>query len=80
MEPRRGRPYRLSDNAVLGVTGATARSKLQLGSERRAVINHIINVGGRATVSAINCHFGYDIRQRIHSLIRAGWLSIEEPQ
>lgn len=70
-----GRPPVLADTAVIFVDGRAARTILQSGSDRRAVINRIIDLGGRSTVEELNAAFGFDVRPRILSLMREGWLA-----
>lgn len=70
-----GRPPILADSAVVFVDGRAARSILQSGSDRRAVINRLIDLGGRATVGELNAAFGFDTRPRLLALMREGWLA-----
>lgn len=69
-----GRPPLLANAAVVFINGRAARTILQSGSDRRAVINRIIDLGGRATVDELNTFFGFDIRPRLLALMREGWL------
>lgn len=62
------------ENMKVALQTAKARTKLQQGSERRAVVNAIVDAGGRATVAELNARFGYDLRGQISALIRFGWL------
>lgn len=57
---------------------ASGDSKLQQHSDRRAIVNLIIENGGAMTMGAIDEHFGFCIRDKVAALIRAGWLSAEE--
>lgn len=69
-----GRPNRYSDDFVVAVTGASARTKLQVGSDRRAIVNVIIDNGGSMTLGALDVVFGYDVRSKVMALMRNGWL------
>jgi len=73
-----GRPAIYTDQQVVVVTAEKAKSRLQQGSQRRAIINHIIDSGGRRTFAQIDEHFGFDIRPQVAALVRAGWLAVEE--
>lgn len=71
------RPSTYTDDCVVAVTGHKAKSRLQAGSERRAIINVIIDNGGTMTLLALDEHFGYDIRRKVVALVRSGWLEIK---
>lgn len=73
-----GRPQTLRDEDVVAVNGATAATKLQKGSDRRAIIDRLVAWGGKASVKRINAYFGYDTRSRLRSLVISGWLSVSE--
>jgi hypothetical protein len=69
-----GRKALLTVDDAVAVSGATAASKLQADSERRAVVQFVIDEGGRATIDSINRRFGYDTRTVVGRLIHIGWL------
>ncbi len=69
-----GRPPVLADNDVIFIDGLNASTILQSGSDRRAVINKLVELGGRATVKELNGAFGFDTRARLLALLREGWL------
>ena len=70
-----GRPREYGDDSTfLAIDTANSKTKVQRGSERRAIINHLIDCGGRATFRQLNDHFGFSVRQQVLSLIKAGWL------
>lgn len=73
-----GRPPKLGDGEKITVNTAKASSKLQAGSERRAIVNAVIDAGGSTTLAALNDKFGFDMRQAVLSLMAAGWLTTEE--
>ena len=55
---------------------AKGKHKLQSNSDRRAVINLLVENGGVMHVEDINKHFGFDISAVIRALIAAGWLEV----
>lgn len=72
-----GRPYILEDAAVVYIDSRAARSRLQDASDRRAVINRVIDLGGKTTVGALNESFGYDVRAIVLALNKVNWLGVE---
>lgn len=68
------RPPIYTDKTKVTVDATGTKSRLNQGTERRAIINHLIDVGGTATLKQIDDHFGYDIRSKVFALVRAGWL------
>lgn len=75
-----GRPQMYRDNDVVFINSRAARSVLQSGSQRRAIVQHIVEVGGRATLGEIDEHFGFDIRSNVLGLVYSGWLEIVSQQ
>lgn len=73
-----GRPPIYSDTTRVCLCGRNAASKLQEASDRRAIVNYLIDAGGCASVQDINSHFGFDIRKAISDLVRTGWLEIND--
>ena len=69
-----GRPAIVSDDTILAVNSAKASAKLHADSDRRAVVNRIIAVGGKASLAELNSHFGYNVRPVVLVLITNGWL------
>jgi hypothetical protein len=69
----RGRPVVLPDASVIYITGPKAKTILQSGSDRRALINRIVD-RGRVTVQELNESFGYDVRPLLLALQRQGWI------
>lgn len=74
--PKVGRPPIYQDDDVVRLS-ASGKSKLQPGSERRAIVNVIIEKRGVVTLKQLDEHFGYTVRSKVLSLQRAGWLIIE---
>lgn len=72
-----GRPAVMNLDDVVYITGKDARSFLQPTSERKALIDRIIEMGGRAIVKKVNESFGYDTRTSLIALSRNGWLGFE---
>lgn len=73
----RGRPPIYADG-TRAVLHAKGRTKLQEGSERRAVINLLVSRSGVMTLGDINLHFGYDVRPTVIALAKSGWLDLTE--
>lgn len=73
----RGRPIKHGDDSTITVTSKNAKTRLQSGSERRAIINLILDAGGSMTIGQVCEEFGFDCRPRIHALIRANWLEVK---
>lgn len=71
-----GRPQKLTDTAPIFVNSASVRAKLQAGSDRRAIVNKIIDAGGSITLGELNGQFGFDVRAVVRTLIRDGWLAV----
>lgn len=74
MKSTPGRPRILADDAVITVNTEKTKSKLQMASERRAIVNKVIDAGGTITVKRLDDEFGYSVRAKVLSLISAGWL------
>lgn len=73
-----GRPMIYTDKTTVIVSAEQARTKLQNGSERRAIVNYLIDNGGKKTLAEIDAHFGYIIRPSVIALVRSGWLTVKE--
>jgi hypothetical protein len=73
-----GRTAIYTSDTQISVTGQTARSRLQVSSERRAIIDKVIDLGGTASVAQLEQHFGYDLRGKVAALVRIGWLTVQE--
>jgi len=72
-----GRPFILEDDDAVFLTSRDAKSRLQGASDRRAVVNRIIEFGGKATVAQLNEAFGYDVRPIVLALVRVRWLEVD---
>jgi hypothetical protein len=70
------RPIIYTGETVVSVASSAAKSKLQLGSERRALVDKIIDMGGKAKIEALEAHYKYDVKSRVGALVRDGWLTI----
>lgn len=71
-----GRPPNVEDTDLI-VIRTSGKHKLQAMSDRRAVVNRLVENGGAMTVSELNDSFGFDIRRTIYDLIKAGWLAVD---
>lgn len=74
------RPQTYTDDTRVGLSSPPFESgtRLNKNTERRAIINFIIDEGGTATLKSIDDHFGYDIRRTTSTMVRLGWLKIVE--
>lgn len=54
------------------------QSTLKKHSDRREIVNMLIERGGCATMGEIDEHFGYSVRQKVLALTRSGWLGVSE--
>jgi hypothetical protein len=73
-----GRKQHLEDSAVIFINTEKVKSKLQLESHRRALIQLLVDSGGRMRVAAINEHFNFECRSVIRSLLLSGWVGVKE--
>lgn len=71
-----GRPQLLADNDVVFVTTRDATSKLQVASDRRAIVNRLVEFGGKASIEELNESFGYDVRATVLALVKIKWLAV----
>lgn len=70
------RPEYTNETVVrLSPSGETTLKKF---SDRRAIVNHLVDIGGVSTIGAISLHFGFDFRETVIGLIRSGWLEVTE--
>lgn len=68
------RPQKYTDTTRVFLHSEKARNNLQQGSERRAIVNLIVEKGGSMTFKELDDHFGYDVRPQVAGLIRSNWL------
>lgn len=71
-----GRPVMYTDQARVFLS-ATGASKLQPGSDRRAIVNALVDKGGSLTLGELDALFGFVVREKVFALQRAGWVRIE---
>lgn len=74
-ERKVGRPKRVDKDTIVAVR-PNGKSKLQKDSDRRAVVQLMIDNGGWMSVETISRHFGFDISRVVRSLVNSGWLAI----
>ncbi len=72
-----GRPPVYGDDSCVYLH-ATGSAKLQSGSDRRAIVNVLVENGGSMTMLELDAHFGFDVRERVLALQKAGWVRIEK--
>ena len=56
----------------------SGKSKLQESSDRRAIVDLIVDNKGVMTMGEIDEHFGFDIRPKVIALMRSNWLEVVE--
>jgi hypothetical protein len=66
----------LAVSTVVAISSEDAEHRVQSASDRRAVLNAIIDAGGRCAISKINADLKFDARTVINGLLRRGWLKI----
>jgi hypothetical protein len=71
------RPKTYTDDTKLRLN-PNGTTKLQQASDRRAIVNLLVEHGGTLTLKEIDDHFGFDIRNKALALVRAGWLTVVE--
>lgn len=70
------RPKVYTEDTRVCVDSRGASHRLQRSSERRAIVNYVMDHGGSATIGEINARFGYDVSGKISALVKAGWLVV----
>lgn len=73
-----GRKVNINDVDMLALTGRTSQSRLKHNSDRRAVIDIIVGLGGRALMGEINQKISFDARNIVNALVSDGWLEVIE--
>ena len=71
---------RFNESAIIGIRGDTAKTYLQRGTKRLAIINKLLNLGGRATVKELETHFGFNITRVLEGLYLDNWICICSPE
>jgi hypothetical protein len=79
MKSNAGRPVILQDHDEVHI-GSKPDKTLQRVSVRRAIVDFVVDKGGRATVREINAKFKFECRTRILSLIKVGWLQVSDKE
>jgi hypothetical protein len=74
-----GRPKLFDDQTEVCIH-ARAGNKLQEASDRRAVVQLLVDNGGIMTIGNINRHFGFDMTDKVGDLVRSGWLAKRQPE
>ena len=69
------RPKIYTDKTRIHIQSEKAKAKLQQGSDRRAIVNVIVENGGSMTLAQLDKHFGFNIKGAVMTLIRSKWLS-----
>lgn len=74
---KRGRPKKYEDTARVCIR-SKGRTRLQANSDRRAIVQFLVDRGGCATLGEIDTHFGFSIRSVVLALEKAGWVEVTE--
>lgn len=74
MTNKRGRPATYPTDMVVRIAPGEKPTKLQKRSQRRAVVDFVLDSGATTTLGEINEHFGFDARPAVLALLRNGWL------
>lgn len=64
----------ISPGDVFALETSDTRVKLQINSDRRAIVDFIVAQGGTASIETINVKFGFDCRRAVVYLLDNGWL------
>jgi hypothetical protein len=73
--PTMGRPKVYADSATLELKPRKDAPRLQRNSERRQIIDFLLERNGTCTLADASEQFG---RQRVLALVRAGWLRFQK--
>lgn len=71
------RPIKYTGSTVVKVS-PDGQSKLQKGSDRRIIVDAIMENGGRMTFGEVDKAIGVPVRSKVMALVRAGWLEVVE--
>ena len=70
-----GRPEKYTDDSRVYLC-ADGRIKLQAGSDRRAIVNLLVDNRGSMTLGEIDRTYGFSVRDVVFDLVKAGWVRI----
>lgn len=72
-----GRP-KVYDGSMKVAVQPDGNSRLQAASDRRAVVQLLVDNGGVMSIDDISAHFKFDMMGVVKALVRSGWLVIKE--
>ena len=72
-----GRPPDWTGDRRVCLAGGQAHAQVRRDSDRRAVLDAIIDSRGVTTYADLNDKVGYDTRRALLALRRAGWITLE---
>lgn len=75
-KPPAGRPAHAGPKDVVFITGEASKSLPQSGSDRFALLMHIVMAGGRATVQELSDLLGQDAWPALRRLRDSGWVGV----
>lgn len=70
------RPIKYDGDTVMCVR-PQGDSRLKKHSDRRAIIDLMVENGGCMSLKEIDDHFGFTMRSKVLALMRAGWLEVK---
>ena len=65
---------------IIAIRGDTSTTLLQRGTDRRALLQYMLEVGGRCTIAEAEAFFGQNLSRLIENLIISGWLEYCETE
>ena len=71
------RPVEYTDESYVYLR-PDGNSRLQKFSDRRAIVNLIVDNGGKIKLREIDEFFDFPMREKVIALVRAGWLKMEK--
>lgn len=66
------------DGATVVLLAPDGNTTLKKTSDRRAIVNFLIDSGGKATIKEISEHFEMDMTQSVRSMVHSRWLAVKE--
>ena len=71
-----GRPKKYTDDTRVTLH-ARSGARLNRGSDRRAIVEVLLERGGTMTLGELDEHFGFSVRAVVYALERSQWVELE---
>lgn len=71
-----GRPKFYQESTIVKLA-PDGSSRLQSGSDRRAIVQFVLDQGGKVSIGQINKQFGFDMSSTVKALVHSGWFAVE---